>query len=518
MIETDHPWPALPLRQLASEMCLGKMLDKQKNRGSLRPYLRNINVRWFSFDLDDLKEMRFEADEEVRFGLQPGDLVICEGGEPGRAAVWKGQADDARIQKALHRVRFNPDEYDPSFAMYFLYFGTSTDRFAKYYTGTTIKHLTGKALSQVPFPVPPLNEQRRIVETIEELLSDLDAGVAALERARANLKRYRASVLAAAVSGRLTADWRAEHPDVEPASALLQRILAERRRRWEADQLAKFAAQGKQPPKGWQAKYVHPAPPDTAHLTDLPAGWTVASLEQLTSGARPICYGILMPKENVANGVLYVKVRDMKGDKIDLSSLHRTKPEIAMEYARASLTAGDLLLAIRGTYGRIAHVPPELEGGNITQDTARLAVAPEMSAAFVAWMLRSTICQNFFKRVARGVAVKGVNIGDVRRSPVLVPPIGEQDLIATEVAEKLSQIEAAATAIDHGLRRAARLRQSILKQAFAGRLVPQDPNDEPVATLLERITASRSAGRSNSKSADGKKPRGKSGRKAILKK
>ena len=153
MSDLVHPWPTLPLGTLAAEMCLGKMLDKQKNRGTLQPYLRNVNVRWFSFDLSDMKEMRFEDGEGTRFELQAGDLVICEGGEPGRAAVWRGQTENARIQKALHRVRFRPSEYDPAFAMYFLYFGTITNRFAPHYTGTTIKHLTGAALSQVQFPV-----------------------------------------------------------------------------------------------------------------------------------------------------------------------------------------------------------------------------------------------------------------------------------------------------------------------------------------------------------------------------
>ena len=96
----------------------------------------------------------------------------------------------------------------------------------------------------LPFPIAPLNEQRRIVAKIEELFSDLDAGVVALERVRANLKRYRAAVLKAAVEGKLTEDWRAQHPDTEPASVLLERILTERRRQWEKDQLAKFAQAG----------------------------------------------------------------------------------------------------------------------------------------------------------------------------------------------------------------------------------------------------------------------------------
>ncbi len=105
--------------------------------------------------------------------------------------------------------------------------------------------------------------------------------MAALERAKANLKRYRAAVLKAAVEGQLTEDWRAEHPDVEPASELLRRILVERRKNWEAEQLAKYEEKGKQPPKGWKEKYKEPAGPDTAGLPDLPAGWTCAAIDQI---------------------------------------------------------------------------------------------------------------------------------------------------------------------------------------------------------------------------------------------
>jgi type I restriction enzyme S subunit len=137
-------------------------------------------------------------------------------------------------------------------------------------------------LGGLTLPLAPINEQRRIVGKIEELFSDLDAGVAALERARANLKRYRAAVLKAAVEGRLTTQWRVEHPNVEPATTLLTRILKERRARWEADQLAKYAAKGKQPPKGWREKYEEPTPPDTTDLPELPPTWCWVTVEQLT--------------------------------------------------------------------------------------------------------------------------------------------------------------------------------------------------------------------------------------------
>lgn len=346
-------------------------------------------------------------------------------------------------------------------------------------------------------PLAPLNEQRRIVTKLEELISDLEAATAAIERVQVNLKRYRASVLKSAVEGKLTAEWREKNLPKETGSQLLERILKERRTKWEENQLAKSKAQGKEPPKDWQKRYPEPAKADTNDLPKLPEGWVWASLDQLCSAARPICYGILMPKANLPNGVPYVRVKDMRGDTIDLQGLHRTSKAIADEYARASLEAGDILLAIRGTYGRVAVVPPELTGGNITQDTARLAVSHEISQDYVATVLRNVISQNFFKRVARGVAVKGVNIADVKLTPVPLPPLVEQTKIL-KLAEGINDsLTHAMKTIEEKRASSKALRQSILKQAFEGKLVPQDPNDEPASELLNRIREERESAPAN---------------------
>ena len=138
----------------------------------------------------------------------------------------------------------------------------------------------------LPVPVAPSAEQYRIADALDELFSDLDAGVAALERVREKLKLYRASVLKAAVEGALTAEWRAQHPYTEPASELLKRILTERRRRWEEDQLAKFKAKGQEPPKNWKAKYKEPVAPDTTNLPPLPEGWCWVTLNEAAWSAR----------------------------------------------------------------------------------------------------------------------------------------------------------------------------------------------------------------------------------------
>ena len=144
---------------------LGKMLDKEKNTGNYRKYLRNINVRWFSFDLSDLLEMRIEDDEIEKYSVSHNDLIICEGGEPGRCAVWD-KHDSIFYQKALHRVRFS-DNSNPKFYMYYLWFSAQTGQLCRYFTGTGIKHLTGQSLSKVVVPKTDRPTQDSIVAEIE---------------------------------------------------------------------------------------------------------------------------------------------------------------------------------------------------------------------------------------------------------------------------------------------------------------------------------------------------------------
>ena len=165
-------WPTVRLGNYI-DSCLGKMLDKEKNRGELYPYLGNKNVRWGSFDLDDLAEMRFEEHEHDRYGLKYGDLIVCEGGEPGRCAIWKNQIPGMKIQKALHRVRplEGLNNYYLHYWFTWAYRGGLLD---PWFTGTTIKHLTGRAISQLEVPLPPIKTQ----EEIARVLCSLDDKIA----------------------------------------------------------------------------------------------------------------------------------------------------------------------------------------------------------------------------------------------------------------------------------------------------------------------------------------------------
>ncbi len=176
-----------------SESCLGKMLDQRKNKGTYKPYLANVNVRWGSFDLNNLQEMKFEEDEDERYGIKYGDLIICEGGEPGRCAIWKEELPNMKIQKALHRVRVN-EEMDYRYVYYWFLLAGKQGALKQYYTGATIMHIPGQKLKEVVIDKPPLGVQRRIgyyLESFDNLIENNQKQIKLLEEAAQRLyKRW----------------------------------------------------------------------------------------------------------------------------------------------------------------------------------------------------------------------------------------------------------------------------------------------------------------------------------------
>jgi type I restriction enzyme S subunit len=172
------------------------------------------------------------------------------------------------------------------------------------------------------------------------------------------------------------------------------------------------------------------------------AAWPFATLQDAVSEDRPICYGILKPGPDIPNGVPYLKVRDYPDGKLDVAKIHHTTHEIAKQYRRSQLRAGDILVSIRGTSGRIVVIPDELEGANITQDSARVTPSSEFDRDFLASYLQSEAAQNYIRSWTKGVAVRGINLRELRKLPVPLPPLAEQKEIARFIRAAQAKLDA----------------------------------------------------------------------------
>ena len=184
-------WERVKLGEI-TESCLGKMLDQNKNKGTYQKYLANVNVRWGSFELDNLAEMRFEDDETERYGVRYGDLIVCEGGEPGRCAIWKDEVPNMKIQKALHRVRVLPEKADAFYLLYWFIYAGQRKELVQYFTGATIKHMPGDKLKQVVVALPDLPTQHRIASIFsayDDLIENNRRQIKLLEEAAQRLYR-----------------------------------------------------------------------------------------------------------------------------------------------------------------------------------------------------------------------------------------------------------------------------------------------------------------------------------------
>jgi type I restriction enzyme S subunit len=386
---------------------------------------------------------------------------------------------------------------EPHYLAYFLRQNVVRDFLAREASGVggSLMRVRAATLRDFAFHVAPHSEQIRIADALDELFSDLNEGVAALKRVQEKLKLYRASVLKAAVEGDLTAEWRAQHPDVEPASELLKRVLVERRRRWEDDQLRKFKEKGQEPPKDWKAKHKEPFDPDTSELPPLPKGWCWASFEQIGDTVGGLQKSpVRAPKEK---HYPYLRVANVHRGALDLAELHRFELTDA-ELVRLRLEPGDLLIVegngSRDEIGRCAMWRGEVDDCVHQNHIIRVRPLAGVQGEYVHAFLNSPTGQMVIQKVASSTSgLYTLSIRKIERLPVPLAPTMEQQVIVEAVEEQLSVIEHLEVEIETKLKSAQALRQAILRHAFSGQLVPQDTNDEPASEQLKRIAADREA-------------------------
>ena len=456
--------------------------------------LRMYNIEDGRLLLYNLKRVRLSESELEHFGLKGGDILINRVNSTelvGKACIIPEDAGPLSYESKNIRLRLASGA-ESQFVNEWL--RTAHARQLLQYSckqTTNMASVDQGTIASLPLPLPPSNEQRRIVAKIEALQERSRKARAALEAIPPLLEQFRQSVLAAAFRGDLTADWRAQHPDVEPASVLLDRIRADRRRRWEEAELSKMQAKGKMPKdEKWKERYKEPGVVDEGELPELPEGWCWADLGQafeVAVGATPSrkeasFWGGEIPW--VSSGEVAFCHIDSTKETITESGLANTSTEI--------YPPGTVLIGMIGegkTRGQVAilDIPACNNQNSAAIKVSETPIAPEYVYRFLEMEYQNT------RILGSGNNQPALNKSRVQAMRIPLMPLAEQRQAVMKIEESLAYQESLKKEVSEAHTQLATLDQSILAKAFRGELVPQDPNDEPASVLLERIRAEREA-------------------------
>lgn len=412
------------------------------------PLIRQSNLVGDNVEIEKAKCLPLEyLDAHERFKIEKGDVLIGMSGSIGKLS-WYRHDTPALQNQRTGLLQFE----EPESKGWVCYFLNSVERqLNQTAKGVAVQNISSKEIEALSLPIPPLPEQRRIVARIEELFSRLDAGVAALRHAKAQLQRYRQSVLAAAVTGQLTQAWREQHPDTEPADELLERILEQRREQCDG-----------------KGKYKEPAEPQESATTELPRGWVHASLEALT---LKITDGEHFKPNVVEDGVPFLSAKDVRDHGVEFeNALFVTSEDAARFRLRCGPDKDDILIVSRGaTVGRCCIVQTA-KSFCLLGSVILLKISNEISSRFVLSLLKSPSGLRHLTGVSGSTAQQAIYLRDIKALPLTLPPLAEQHQIVAEVEARTTAIDHLEAELDRQITRSNRLRQSTLASAFGGKL------------------------------------------------
>jgi len=448
------------------------------------PYVTAKNVRPRGLDLSDVSYLREEDHKEIyrRCDARHGDvLLVKDGVNTGDAAI-NTIRGEISLLSSVCMLRPDKDLVIPEFLRYYLQSPQGSGWLTGRMTGTAIRRIVLRRIKETPVVFPHPQEQRRLVAELEAHLSRLDEAVADLGRVNRNLARYRASVLQAACEGRLVPTEvelaRAEGRSFEPASEMLERTEGER------------PAEGNARRSGDDPGASGPVGSDR----ELPEGWAWATLNAIAKLKGGLTKGQKRRPGERTRPVPYLRVANVQRGFLDLREL-KTIEATNAEIEELQLRPGDVLFNEGGDRDKLGRgwvwegqIAECIHQNHVFR--ARIidgAIKPKL----LSWYGNSIGQQYFVTEGKQTTNLASINLTKLGSLPVPIPPTAEQVRIVAEVERRLSLADQVAATVDAALSHAERLRQSILKRAFEGKLVPQDPNDEPASVLLERIRKER---------------------------
>jgi type I restriction enzyme S subunit len=460
--------------------------------------LRTTAIQAGSFEPEHNKLLPANLVPRPLLEVKMGDLLITCAGPRVRCGVScfvRTTRKRLMMSGKMYRFRMPEELVDPRYLEAYLQTSDARDAIDLMKTGGSDSglNLTHERFKQLRIPLAPFAAQQCIVAEIEKQFTRLDAAVAALKRAQANLKRYRAAVLKAACEGRLVPTEaelaRKEGRGYETGEQLLARILKERRAKWEAAQLAKMQASGK-PPKNdeWKKKYKEPEPANTTKLPRLPEGWTWVSVGQVSWSIKD---GPHYSPKYAEEGVPFITGGQVRPSGVDFEAAKFISSALHSELTkRCKPERGDILYTKGGTTG-IARVNTYEIDFSVWVHVAVLKLVGSIVPFYLQHALNSPFCYGQSQRFTHGVGNQDLGLTRMVNIVFGLPPISEQRRIVEEIDRRLSALDVVGMDLERQVTRADRLRQSILKRAFEGKLVRQDSHDEPASVLLERIRAER---------------------------
>ena len=436
----------------------------------------------------------YTGDYSNEFIVKKGDILIGMDGD-FNAAIWQGV--DSLLNQRVCRILPTSSNFSEDFL--FICLQPYLHAINQETSSVTVKHLSSVTIGEIPLPLPPLAEQHRIVAKIEELFSELDKGIENLKTARAQLKVYRQALLKHAFEGKLTAQWREQNKEkLETASALQQRIQIERAARYQ-EQLADWQAADH---KGSKPKAPKPLPPLTdeelAELNKLPDGWAWVKLSEI---CEKITDGDHQAPPQTKEGIPFITISDIKNQKIDFSDTRYVSNKYYESLSEERKpTKNDILYTVTGSFG----IPSIVDFDRkfcFQRHIGLIRSDNNVNNKFLFYLLSSQLIYSQAVKVATGTAQKTVPLGGLRLFKIPLTSRNEQHEIVMQLELKLSEVEQLDQTITTALQQSEALRQSTLKKAFSGALVPQDANDEPASVLLARIKAEIAAKPANKRLA-----------------
>jgi type I restriction enzyme S subunit len=485
-------WRSTTLIELAKFIDYRGRTPKKTEDGI--PLITAKNIRNGYIDRNPREFIALDAyDDWMTRGIpKVGDVLFTTEAPLGNVAVIDIEEKFALAQRAICFQFY--ESYVGMFVSYFLRSPQFQQILNGHSTGTTVKGIKAATLKKLDINIPPIAEQKRIVEKLDSLLAQVDTIQQRLNNLPNIIKRYRQSVLAAAVSGKLTEQWRKNNQCQKSTIEIKSEIKNYRYEIWIQEQEAKFQAKGKVPKNDkWKEKYKEVTTELNGNEKTLPKGWVYETLEGLIYISARIGWKGLKAEEYTEEGPLFLSVHGLNhGQHVDLSRAYHISEERYKESPEIQLKNEDILLCKDGAgIGKIAIIKDLTELASINSSLLLIRSGKYFLTDYLYYFLAGPEVQRIVQERMTGSAVPHLFQRDVKEFVLEVPPIEEQ----TEIVRLVEQHFALADTLEKNLKNAKQkvdnLTQSILAKAFRGELVPQDPNDEPAEQLLSRIKTAR---------------------------